>query len=139
MKILLIILLGFFLAGSIFTSCKKDPVSPCDTCTKPCDGCINSCDTCNLNRDSLAHAFTWKEYLNIPPGDADNHFSGVWVFGTNDMIIVGGSLWHFDGMNFTDLLPIRYGSNTPMDGGLSGFSIFALSQTDFWLVYGGGG
>ena len=126
---------GFFLTGAA-SSCKKDPVSSgCDTCKK-------TCDTCNLNqdslahiRDSLAHAFTWKEFINVPSGDADNHFSGVWVFGPNDMILVGASLWHFDGVNFTDIQPIRNGSNTPMDQGLSGFSIFALSNTDYWLVY----
>ena len=126
------------LAGSVFTSCKKDPVSPpdtthhkCDTC---CDTCTKPCDTCNLNKDSLAHAFLWTEYIDKIPGEAN--LTGVWVFGPNDMIIVGGNLWHFDGTNFTDLLPIRNGSNTPMDGGLSGFSIFALSQTDYWLVHG---
>jgi hypothetical protein len=52
------------------------------------------------------------------------------------MIIVANSLWHFDGTNFTDLHPIRNGSNTPMDGGLSGFNIFAFSQTDYWLFDG---
>ncbi len=131
-KITPFIFIGFLLAGSIFTSCKKHIVEPptCDTCQT--DTSHHPCDTCNINKDSLSHAFTWKEFT-IP---SETNLTGVWVFGANDMIIVAGSLWHFDGTTFTDLLPIRNGSNTPMDGGLSGFTIFALSHTDYWLVHG---
>src|SRR5258706_14929509 len=108
-KILPLIFAGFILTGA-FSSCKKDPVSPktCDTCTKPCDTCTKPCDTCNLNRDSLAHAFVWKEYTipGLPAG------TGVSVFGPNDMIIVAYNLYHFDGTKFVDMHPIRNGSNT---------------------------
>src|SRR5579864_7803493 len=135
-KSLIPLLLAVFVLAGSSSSCKKDPVSPdtthkCDTCS---DTTHHPCDTCSLNKDSLAHAFTWTEYIGKIRGEMNR--TGVWVFGPNDISIVANSLWHFDGKNFTDLHPIRNGSNTPMDGGLSGFNIFALSETDYWLIHG---
>ena len=137
-SILPFIFLVFVLAGGMLSSCKRNITDPphcdtcCDTCHKPCDTCNKPCDTCNLNKDSLAHAFVWKESYN----SAETNLTGVWVFAPTDLIVVGGNLWHFDGTTFLDLLPLRNGSNTPMDGGLSGYTIFAFSKTDYWLVDG---
>ena len=135
--ILPVIFLGLFLAGSTFTSCKKHITEPPQDTTHKCDTCHTDtthhpCDTCNINKDSAAHAFIWKEYA-LP---SETNLTGVWVFGNNDILIVGGGLYHFDGVKFTDLLPIRNGSNTSLDGALSGFNIFAFSKTDYWLVHG---
>ena len=129
---------AILLVGGVFSSCRYNPVinHPCDTCTKPCDTCNKPCDTCNLNRDSLAHAFTWKEYINAIPGDIDNRLSGVWVFGQNEIIIIGDRLWHFDGTTFTPIDAVNNTSHTSMNGGLSGFRIFAFTPTDYWLVSG---
>ena len=137
MKILPVILVGFMLAGSIFTSCKKDPVSPkpCDTCTKPCDTCNINQDSLTHIRDSVAHAFVWAEYINKIPGETNP--TGVWLFSPNDIMICGNSLWHFDGTSFQMIDAIRNGSNTSLNFALNGCSIFAFSQTDFWLVDGG--
>ncbi len=140
MKILPVIIIIIIFAGGSFSSCRYNPVvnHPCDTCNKPCD-------TCNINRDSLvhiqdslSHAFTWTEYLNAIPSDADNHFSGVWVFGPNDIIICGASLWHFDGMNFTIIPAMDATHHVLLTGGLSGDGIFAFSKTDFWVTAPGG-
>ena len=130
-----VIIIGFVLAGSIFTSCKKHITEPPTGDTTHTDTTRHPCDSCNLNKDSLSHAFTWKEFT-IP---SETNLTGVWVFGANDMIIVANSLWHFDGVNFKLIHAIRNGTNTPLDGALNGCGIFAFSQTDFWLVYGGGG
>jgi len=113
------------------SSCKKDPVSShCDTCKT--DTTHHQCDTCNLNKDSLAHAFTWKEFSI----SGESNLVGVWVFGQNDIYIVGNALWHFDGTNFTNVPAIRNGSNTTLNGALSGFSIFAFDKIEFWMVSG---
>ena len=133
-KILPILIAGFILTGA-FTSCKKDPVSSgCDTCKT--DTTHHPCDTCNLNKDSLAHAFVWMEYIDKIPGEAS--ITGCWVFGQNDIYIVGNSLWHFDGTSFI-IVPVydRTHNNVPMNPGLNGNNIFAFSKTDFWMVYGG--
>ena len=128
-------------AGGIFTSCKKQITGPPqDTTKKKCDTCTTDtshhppCDTCNLNKDSLAHAFVWTEYINKIPGETN--LTGVWVFGPNDIMICANSLYHFDGTNFTLIHANRNGSNTTLDGGLSGFNIFAFSKTEYWLVHG---
>ncbi len=138
MKIIPILMIAILLTG-IFNSCKKhttEPPSGCDTCS---DTTRHPCDTCNLNqdslqrvKDSLAHAFVWTEY-SIPD---ESSLNGVWVFGANDIIIVGNYLWHYDGVSFTQLhgKDITFGSS--LDGALSGFSIFAFSPLDYWLVYG---
>jgi hypothetical protein len=151
MKILIPLVVGLILAGGSFSSCKYQIVTPpdtthkcdtcCDTCHKPCDTCVKTCDTCNINqdslqhvKDSLAHVFEWKEYSN--PGDRDQHWSGVWVFGEKDIILVGDRLWHFDGQNFTKIDARNATTGTSLNGGLSGFNIFAFTKTDYWLIHG---
>jgi hypothetical protein len=143
-KIIPLIFIAFLLAGSVFTSCKQHITAPptdttkkkcdtcCDTCHKPpCDTCNKPCDTCNINKDSAAHAFTWQQ-LTIP---SEANLTGVWVFGANDMIIVGNSLWHYDGANFTKISATDATYHVTMNGGLSGNNIFAFSNTDFWMVH----
>src|SRR5258708_6128778 len=99
-KVIPLIFVITMLAGGMFTSCKKDPVSPPDTTKKKCDTCITDtshhppCDTCNIDKDSAAHAFVWTEYLNKIPGETN--LTGVWVFAPNDIMICANSLWHFD-------------------------------------------
>src|SRR5580700_319333 len=102
MKIISIGFIVFMLAGSIFTSCRYNPVvthppcdTCCDTCHKKCDTCNKPCDTCNLNKDSLAHAFNWIEHIDQIPGEAD--ITGCWVFGQNDIYLNGTDIWHYDG------------------------------------------
>lgn len=130
MKFIPILIAGFTLTGA-FTSCKKDPVSSqCDTCKT--DTTHHSCDTCNLNKDSLAHAFVWTEYIDKMPGESNP--TGVWVFGENDIYINGTYLWHFDGINFTRMSIISKQTGIGFD--LAGFNNFAFSKTDFWLVGG---
>src|SRR3569832_795869 len=121
-------------AGGMCTSCKHSTTPPDDT-THKCDTCEDTvkCDTCNIDKDSAAHAFMWKEFT-IP---SEGILTGVWTFGPNDMIIVGGNLWHFDGTTFQDMLPVRDGSNITLDGVFCGFSIFALTKKEFWLTYAG--
>ena len=138
MKIIPILMIAVLLTGG-FTSCKKhvtEPPSGCDTCS---DTTHHICDTCNLNqdslqrvKDSLAHAFVWTEY-SIP---GETNLTGVWVFDSTDIIIVGNFLWHFDGKTFTEIEAISSTTGIALSGALSGFSIFALSKKDYWLVHG---
>jgi hypothetical protein len=113
----LILIVGFFLTGSVFTSCKKNPVS-------------SQCDTCGRNNDSIAHAFTWTEHIGDIPGEVD--ITGCWVFGQNDIYINGTYLWHYDGTVFTKMPAIRKASGTQL--GFADDNMFALSKTDFWLI-----
>jgi len=124
MKHLHIAIITVFLVGSIFTSCKKDSVS------------TNGCDTCNLNKDSLAHAFTWTEYIGKIPGETD--LKSCWVFGQNDIFLLGSSLWHYNGTSFT-LVPAYCTTRNgqALDGGLDDYKIFAFrNNKDFWLIGG---
>ena len=141
----LIFVITMLFAGGIFSSCKKHINGPPDDTSHKCDTCCDTCkkdtshhppcDTCNLNKDSLAHAFVWTEYINKIPGETN--LTGVWVFGPNDIMICANSLYHFDGSNFTLIHCIRNGTNpVSMDGALNGNTIFAFSKTDFWLVHG---
>ncbi len=140
MKIISVFMVILLFTGSIFTSCKKhttEPPSGCDTCS---DTTHHNCDTCNLNqdslqrvKDSLSHAFVWTEY-SIP---GESNLTGVWVFDSNNILIVGNYLWKYDGVSFIQL----HGNNTTyhssIDGILNGNSVFAFSPLDYWLVYGG--
>ena len=138
-SILPVIFLVFVLAGGIFSSCKKHGTEPPQDTTHKCDTCCDTChkppcDTCNIDKDSAAHAFTWTVY-NIP---SETNLTGVWVYGSNDIFVLGGTLWHFDGAIFADLQPRQniVSGSISLDGALSGYNIFAVSQTDFWLVSG---
>ncbi|MEI8134991.1 MAG: hypothetical protein WCH46_07950 [bacterium] len=151
MKYLPFLFAVIFLAGGVTTSCrnymptqvhcdtccdtcKADTTHhPCDTCTKPCDTCAKPCDTCNINRDSLSHAFEWSQF-SIP---GETNLTGCWVFGPNDILIVGNNLWHYDGVSFSLVPAFDLTHNSvKLNGALSGYSIFAFSKTDFWLVHG---
>ncbi len=140
MKYISIFIITILLTGALLTSCNKHVTEPpsthCDTCG---DTTHHACDTCNLNqdslqrvKDSLAHAFVWTEY-SIP---GESNLTGVWVFGANDIIIVGNYLWHYDGVSFTQINARDDTHHSSLRGALSGYSIFASSRTDIWLVHG---
>lgn len=141
MKIAVVLLVAAVLLAGAFSSCRHytsppDTKDSCDTCHKKCDTCKTDttkppCDTCNIDKDSAAHAFVWTEY-NVP---GETNITGVWVFGPNDIILNGGTLWHFDGANFTKIdARNATHNNASMSGVLSGSSIFAFTQTEFWIV-----
>jgi hypothetical protein len=124
------ITIACLLAGAVI-SCKTHyptQTKQCDTCS---DTTHHPCDTCNLNQDSLSHAFAWTEY-SIP---GETNLTGVWVFGVNDIVIVGNSLWHYDGASFTVIHGKDFTHGVTLDGALSGFSVFAFSKKDYWLVH----
>ena len=139
-KFIPLLFAAVFLISGI-SSCVYNPIvthppcdTCCDTCHKPCDTCKKPCDTCNLNQDSLAHAFNWVQ-LSIP---GETNLTGCWVFGQNDIYIVGNSLWHYNGMMFT-IVPAfdQTYNNITLNGGLNGSNIFAFSKTDLWMVSSG--
>jgi hypothetical protein len=132
------------LAGVI--SCKHNPVVPpgSDT-TKKCDTCNvdtnhHPCDTCGHDtthhlppgpNDSTSHKFTWTQ-VTLPN---EGILTGCWVFGPKNIYAVGGAVWKWDGATWNDVSPrLTQGS---LSGHLSGFSMFAFSETDYWLVHGG--
>jgi len=140
MKLAFVILFGLVILAGSLGSCRRYPVEPpkCDTCHTPCDTCktdttIHPCDTCNIDKDSAAHAFIWTEY-NIP---SETNMTGVWVFGPNDIIMNGGTLWHFDGTTFTkiDGRDATH-NNAALNGAMSGYNIFAFTEDEYWLVHG---
>jgi hypothetical protein len=136
MRIIPAVIIALLIAAGVFSSCRYNPVvthPPCDTCNKPCDTCNLNQDSLQRIKDSLAHAFTWQQ-LSIP---GETFLTGCWVFGPNDIYIVGNSLWHYDGVTFTLVPAIRTASNTTLNGALNGFHIFAFSKTDFWMIYSG--
>jgi hypothetical protein len=130
MKIIVVISLAMFIvAGSFLTSCHYNPVV------------VHNCDTCNLNqdslqkvRDSLAHAFTWTEYVGDISGEAD--IAGCWIFGENDIYIVGHDVYHFDGNKFTSL-NLHYSDKPTIHVNSVDYNLFAFSKTDFWMVNAG--
>src|SRR5579883_1379730 len=138
-----IIMIVSLLAGVLFTSCKKQPTEPpVDTTHVHCDTCGDTvkhpCDTCNVNqdslqkvRDSLAHAWTWTQF-SVP---GESNLTGVWVFDSTNILIVGNNLWRFNGSTFSILKPYQITPFVPLDGALNGYSIFGFTQYDYWLVY----
>lgn len=136
MKLLFTSAFALFLAAGTFSSCTHYATIPphCDTCCDTChtDTTTHPCDTCNIDKDSAAHAFEWKQY-NVP---GEVSITGVWVFGPNDIILNGGTLWHFDGLTFTKIdARNATHNNAALSGVLSGASIFAFTQTEFWIVH----
>ena len=133
-KLIPLLFTAFVLAGS-WNSCKRHVTEPPQDTTHKCDTCCDTChkppcDTCNIDKDSAAHAFSWKEFI-IP---SETNLTGVWIFAANDIYIVGNNLWHFDGTNFTKVEAIDWTYHVPM-GALSGCNIFAFNKTDFWMVH----
>ncbi len=107
-------------------SCKHDPVGPpaCDTCSKPCD-------TCNVQHsDTTSHDFVLTQY-SFP---SEGILSGVWIFGPNNIYVVGGAVRKFDGVTWKDVSPNS--SHGSLSGKLSGSGMFAFSENDYWLVHG---
>src|SRR5882762_10327326 len=93
MRIKLIpVVLAVLLLGGTVNSCFHYTVNPCDTCG------LNQ-DSLQRIKDSLAHAFTWKQFS--VPGEVA--ITGSWVFGENDIYVLGSYLWHFDGSSFTKI------------------------------------
>jgi hypothetical protein len=117
-------------------SCKHDPpVGPktkCDTCITPCDTCHTDTTHHATSNDTSSHNFSWSQSSIL--GDAG--LSGCWVFGPKDIYVVGGAVWKYDGAKWTNVSPTdQRGVN--LSGGLSGFSMFAQSESDYWLTYAG--
>lgn len=79
--------------------------------------------------DTSSHEFSWTEFKGV---NGEANMTGCWVFGPNNILAVNGSLHHFNGTSWS---PVLDSSGKPFgDGGLSGYSIFAFSENDCWLV-----
>ncbi len=118
------ILCLLLLAGG---SCKNDP--PTGT---------HTCDTCNIDtthhtssNDTTSHNFTWTQ--STISGEAG--LTGCWVFGQNNIYVVGGAVRKFDGSKWKDVSPGDAGGS--LSGSLSGFTMFAFSEGDYWLTHSG--
>jgi hypothetical protein len=134
MKTYLIVILFAVVMVLTGGSCKHDPPvgpkSKCDTCITPCDTCKDTTHHVTSN-DSSSHNFIWTQ--SSISGEAG--LSGCWVFGQKNIYVVGGSLWKNDGLNWKDASPSD--SKGSWSGGLSGFSMFAFSESDYWLTHSG--
>ncbi len=119
-------------------SCKHDPPTgpktKCDTCTLPCDTCHKPCDTCNTNHsnDTSSHDFTWTQSTL----SAEQSLTGCWVFGPSNIYAVGGGIWKFDGSTWKNISPMS-SRGYSLDGLLSGHTLFAFGENDYWLTDGG--
>ena len=108
-------------------SCKKDPpVGPpaCDTCKT---------DTTHHTgpNDTTSHTFTWSQYT-LPN---EGILTGAWVFGPKNVWVVGGAVWKWNGTKWFDVSPSD--ASGSWSGALSGFSMFAFSEDDYWLTHSG--
>jgi hypothetical protein len=116
-------------------SCKHDPpVGPkakCDTCITPCDTCKDTTHRVTSN-DTTSHNFVWTQ--SSISGEAG--LSGCWVFGTSNIYTVGGSLWKFNGSAWKEVSLIDADRGFSLHGLLSGCTMFAFSETDYWLTDG---
>ncbi len=107
-------------------SCKHVPIGPpvCDTCSAPSD-------TSNAHySDTTSHDFQWTSYA-IPN---EGILSGVWIFGPNNIYVVGGAVRKFDGVSWKDVSPSS--AHGSLSGKLSGSYMFAFQENDYWLVNG---
>jgi hypothetical protein len=133
MKLIVPLLFCVLLLAGFASSCKHNPVVPpptCDTCKKDttCDTCKH--DTIPKVSDTTSHNFTWTQ-STIP---IEAGLTGCWVFGTNSIYVVGGSVYKStDGKNWTNVTPTD-SRGVNLKGGLSGFSMFAFSENDYWLT-----
>jgi len=115
-----------FLLLLVGGSCKHDPPTG-----------IHTCDTCNIDtshhttsNDSTSHNFTWAQ--STISGEAG--LTGCWVFGPRNIYVVGGGVHKYDGVSWKNVSPNSiHGS---LDGLLSGSSMFAFSEGDYWLTDG---
>ena len=86
-------------------------------------------DSTILPNDTTSNDFVWKEFTSIK---GESNMTGCWVFSSTNVLAVNGSLHRFDGTSWSDVLD---SSGKPFgNGGLSGYSIFAFSDNDFWLI-----
>jgi hypothetical protein len=117
-------------------SCKHDPpVGPktkCDTCITPCDTCHSDTTHHVTSNDTTSHIFSWTQ--SSISGEAG--LSGCRVFGTSNIYVVGGSLWKFNGSAWKEVSLIDADRGFSLHGLLSGCSMFAFSETDYWLTDG---
>jgi hypothetical protein len=132
------------LAGII--SCKHNPVDPHqpDTTQHHCDTCDTThkhCDTCSHDTshhqlpgpgDTTSHAFIWSQSTIQNEAGLD----GCWVFGPNNVYVVGGTPHKFNGASWTTVHLVDADRGFSLDGLLSGCSMFAFSENDYWLTYG---
>jgi hypothetical protein len=58
------------------------------------------------------------------------------VFGTSNIYTVGGSLWKFNGSAWKEVSLIDADRGFSLHGLLSGCTMFAFSETDYWLTDG---
>jgi hypothetical protein len=59
------------------------------------------------------------------------------VFGATDVYVVGGAVYKStDGKSWKDVSPSDTKGNS-LSGGLSGYSMFAFAEDDYWLVHSG--
>ncbi len=128
-KKLIPLVFAILIFGGAWSSCRYNPMV-----THPCDTCNINQDSLIRIKDSLAHAFTWQQ-LSIP-GEAS--LTGVWVFGENDIYILGSSLWHYDGATFTLVNILDRTHHTMLNGALADDGLFAFSKSDFWITSFGG-
>jgi hypothetical protein len=136
MKLIVPLLFCVLLLAGFASSCKHNPVVPpptCDTCKKDttCDTCKH--DTIPKVSDTTSHNFTWTQ--STIPGEAG--LNGCWVFGPNSIYVVGGSMYKTtDGTHWTlvNLNDADHGYS--LNGIISGVSMFALTETDYWLTNG---
>ncbi|MBS1903047.1 MAG: hypothetical protein JSS75_05025 [Bacteroidetes bacterium] len=64
--------------------------------------------------------------------------TGVWVFGPDDIYLVGNNLYRFDGSSFHQIHTRDSTHHVTMDGAMNGYSIFAFDTNHYWLIHYGG-
>jgi photosystem II stability/assembly factor-like uncharacterized protein len=114
-------------------SCKSNPVTP----TKPADTTQKPCDTCGDTtiyhvpgpNDTTSHNFVWRVYT-IPN---ETTLSGCWVFGQNEIYVLGNSLYKMADTGWVDITP-HDSRGYSLSGELAGFTFFALNDADYWFT-----
>jgi hypothetical protein len=135
MKFIIPLMFCTLMLAGFASSCKHNPVAPnpkCDTCKTDttCDTCKH--DTIPKASDTTSHNFTWTQ--STIPSEAG--LTGCWVFGPNSIYVVGGSVYKStDGKTWKDVTPMS-SKGYSLAGKLSGFSMFAFEENDYWLVDG---
>jgi hypothetical protein len=136
MKLIVPLMFSIILLAGFASSCKHNPVEPppkCDTCKTDttCDTCKH--DTIPKVSDTTSHNFTWTQ--STIPSEAG--LTGCWVFGPNNVYVVGGSLHRStDGKTWSTFAPEDADRGFSLGGDLSGCTMFAFTEDDYWLVDG---
>jgi hypothetical protein len=129
MKLSIIVSIGL-LSMMVFIggSCKKDPpVGP-----PTCDTCKTDTTHHSTPNDTTSHNFVWTQ--TTLPGEGI--LTGCWVFGPKAIYVVGGNIYKWNGTKWTDVTPTDTKGRT-LAGSLSGSSMFAFNEGDYWLTYAG--